>query len=160
MNSKNRRRRLATLAPALSMTTAILLLVAAAPAAAQNPPTSEYDVPSDADIHYIDLDDAGDDPWNPGCHWHYGNDECSAPEFFFMGDYCSPDGRTLYEWTNDRCHEPEDDLEEYNCNKLCEQKYGTSGSCVVAKKHCLSRQVKDPEATLDSASCVCQEEAG
>ena len=137
----------------------MLLIVLAIPAAGQNPPISEFDVPSNLDIHYIDRDDAGDDPWKPGCHWHFGTKECSAPEFFFMGDSCSDDGRTLYEWTDNTCHAPKNDIRRYNCERLCQDKYGTSGRCVIAPKACRARRANNPNGTsIDSASCVCKKE--
>jgi len=136
--------------------TAILLLTVVAPTAAQNPPTSEFDVPSNLDIHYIDLGDGGDNPWKPGCHWHYGTKACKAPEFFFMGDYCSDDGQILYEWTDSSCHKPKDDLKEYDCEKLCQEKHGTVGRCIVTARACRPKLPKSSQQPGDSASCVCK----
>ena len=142
---------------ALSSVTALVALLVAAPVVAQEP-DSEYDVPSATTVHFIDLEDGGDNPMEPGCHWHYENDECSAPQFFFQGDTCSSDGKFLFEWTNPRCHEPEDDIKRYNCEEVCRERFGTSGRCVVAPRHCQGRRGRT-STNFDSASCVCNEES-
>ncbi len=107
--------------------------------------------PSEEDVaeptFFRDDTDGGDDMWKGGCHWHYRDKTCSAAKMFFSGDYC--EGNTLYEWTNQRCHDAEDDKKRYDCAAECEKK-GAVGSCVTLPNHC--------GRGLDSAACVCKEE--
>jgi hypothetical protein len=60
-----------------------------------------------------------------------------------------------FEWTDNRCHEPTDDVRRYDCEALCQKKGGTLGRCVVSRDYCRARQVRNPDAIRDSASCVC-----
>lgn len=103
---------------------------------------SEKDAPEAT--WFIDDTDAGDDPWRGGCHWHYRDKVCSAAKMFFSGDYC--DGNFLYEWTNQSCHDAEDDKKRYDCAAECEEK-GLSGKCVVVPDQCGNG--------MDSAVCEC-----
>ena len=121
----------------------IALMSAPVVAMPSDPGPSEEDVPSDLDLHFQDEGDDGDDIWAGGCHWHWGDKECSAAKMFFSGDYCND--YLLFEWTDDGCHEPGDDKEVYDCREQCDK--GETGTCVTIKDHCGKER--------DSAKCEC-----
>ena len=140
----------------LALLTLLLGLALISPLALADPPPSEEDLDSNLQVLFIDTRDAGDDPLTPGCHYHFGNDTCSAPEFFFSGDTCSASGKLLFEWTNTRCHEAEDDVRKYNCNTLCMKKKGVPGKCEVVSRYCRVPRGQG-DISGDSARCVCNE---
>lgn len=121
--------------------------------APSDPGPSEEDVPSDLDIHFRDERDAGDDPFKPGCHYHFGDKTCRAAKMIFFGDYCAE--YFLFEWTNTRCHEPEDDKKVYDCRELCAEK-GMKGTCVTVEDFCRDRKDMDTPGEWDSARCECK----
>ncbi|MEM7355752.1 MAG: hypothetical protein AAF657_33360 [Acidobacteriota bacterium] len=120
-----------------------LVLAAWTPALADEGP-SEKIVPQPT--FFLDDTDGGDDPFKGGCHWHYRDKVCSANKMFFSGDTC--DGNILYEWTNQHCHEVEDDKKRYDCAEEC-KKRGSTGTCVELPNHC--------GTNMPSAACECRE---
>lgn len=91
--------------------------------------------------------DAGDQPFVAGCHFRYADAACSKGKVFHQGDGCLT-GRVLFEWTDNKCHGPKDDVRYYDCDKLCREEKGTpAGFCQPVKNACGPKQ--------PSARCRC-----
>jgi len=99
--------------------------------------------------YYQDEGDAGNDPFERGCHYAY-SDPCTVNKTFFAQDECL-DRVHLVEWTDKTCHGPGPlDKKTYDCNAEC-----------IARGHRLSRCTYRDTACplspggLPPAKCFC-----
>ncbi len=86
-------------------------------------------------LYWCDRVDTGNDPFTPGCHLTYNDNQCTQFRWVHSGDKCSTQP-FLLEFTRLDPHNVADDLVTYDCDKLCLQTRNLNGVCVKVDNLC------------------------
>jgi hypothetical protein len=97
-------------------------------------------------VRYSDTGDGGDDPWNPGCHWQWCDQDCTQGKQLVAGDECTSP-TTLMEWMTKPCHTARPDTHLVDCDEECKKQHRGNGHCATVPNVCAGKP---------SAKCECE----